>query len=80
EGLTASGLLVSREEAAVASELSGYRVAEVLVDEGAWVKKGQPLARLDDTLLKAQIDQQVANVQQQEVAAERAHAEADRVK
>lgn len=33
EGLTASGLLVSREEAAVASELSGYRVAEVLVDE-----------------------------------------------
>ena len=61
EGLTASGLLVSREEAGVASELSGYRVAQVLVDEGAWVTAGQPLARLDDTLLRAQIAQQRAN-------------------
>lgn len=80
EGLTGSGVLVSREEAGVAPELSGYRVAQVLADEGAWVKKGQPLARLDDTLLKAQIDQQAANLALQEVAAERAHAEADRVK
>jgi len=80
EGLTASGLLVSREEAGVTSELSGYRIADVSADEGAWVKKGQKLARLDDTLLKAQIDQQVANLNLQEVAAERAHAEADRVK
>ena len=79
-GLTASGLLVSREESGVATELSGYRIAQVLVDEGAWVKQGQPLARLDDTLLKAQIDQQVANVALQAVGAERAQAEADRVK
>lgn len=80
EGLAAQGLLVSREEAGVASELSGYRVAAVLVDEGDWVKKGQPMARLDDTLLKAQIAQQSANLEQQQVAADRAHAEADRVK
>ncbi len=80
QGVTASGLLVSREEAGVASELSGYRIAQVLVDEGAFVTKGQPLARLDDTLLQAQIAQQKATVQQQEVAAERAHEEADRVK
>lgn len=80
EGLTASGALVSREESAVTSELSGFRVAAVLADEGQWVKKGQPLARLDDTLLRAQIAQQTANLHQQEVAAERAHAEADRVK
>jgi len=79
-GLTAQGLLVSREEAGVASELSGYRVAAVLADEGDWVKKGQPLVRLDDTLMKAQIAQQTANLEQQEVAAERAKAEADRVK
>ena len=43
-GLTASGLLVSREEAAVSSELSGYRVARVFVEEGAYVRAGQPLA------------------------------------
>jgi HlyD family secretion protein len=80
EGLTASGLLVSREESGVSSELAGYRIAQVLVDEDAWVKKGQPLARLDDTLLRAQIAQQEANLAQQQVAAEKAHAEADRVK
>ena len=79
-GLSTSGVLVSREEAAVNSELSGYRVAKVFVEADATVQAGQPLAQLDDTLLKAQIAQQVANVQQQTVAAERARAEADRVK
>ncbi len=79
-GLTASGALVSREEAGVASELSGYRVAEVYVDEGDWVKRGQSLARLDDTLLRSQIAQQQANLDQQTVAGQRAEAEADRVK
>ena len=78
-GLTASGLLVSREEAAVSPELSGYRVARVFVEEGAYVRAGQPLAQLDDTLLRAQIDQSQANVQLQEVAAAKADAEAKRV-
>jgi HlyD family secretion protein len=78
-GLAASGVLVSREEAGVASELSGYRIAEVLVDEGAAVTKGQVLARLDDTLLRAQIDQSRAQLAQQQVAADRAEAEAKRV-
>ncbi len=79
-GLEASGLLVSREEAAVNTELSGYRVSQVLVDQGAHVAAGQPLARLDDTLLRAQVAQQRAVVNQQKVAGERAQAEADRVK
>jgi HlyD family secretion protein len=79
-GLTASGNLVSREEAGVASQLAGYRIASVDVDEGAWVKKGQPLVRLDDTLLRSQIAQQQANLDQQIVAGQRLQAEADRVK
>ncbi len=79
-GLTASGELVSREEAGVASELAGYRVADVFVDEGAWVKKGQPLVRLDDTLLRSQIAQLQANLDQQVVAGQRLQAESDRVK
>ena len=33
-GLSASGLLVPREEAAVTTQLDGYRIAEVLVDQG----------------------------------------------
>ncbi len=79
-GLIASGLLVSREEAGVAAELSGYRVSQVYVEEGASVRRGQPLARLDDTLLRAQIDQARASLAQQQVAADRAEAEAVRVR
>lgn len=78
--LTASGALVSREEAAVAPELSGYRVAQVFADEGDFVRRGQQLARLDDTLLRSQIDQARASLAQQQVAAERAEAEAERVR
>jgi len=78
-GVTASGLFTPREEAAVAPELSGYRVAQVLAEEGDLVARGQPLARLDDTLLQAQIEQARANLRQQQVAAERAAAEAARV-
>ncbi len=78
-GLEASGVLVSREEAAVNTELNGFRVAQVLVDQGAQVAQGQPLARLDDTLLRAQIAQQRAVVAQQKVAAERSAEEAKRV-
>lgn len=78
-GLSASGLLIPRLEAAVSTELSGYRVAQVFVDQDASVKAGQPLARLDDTLLRAQIAQQKAMVDQQKVAAERQDAEAERV-
>lgn len=78
-GLTVSGRLVSREEAAVASQLSGFQVARVLADQGDYVRKGQPLATLDDTLLRADIAQQRANLVQAQVAAERATQEAQRV-
>jgi HlyD family secretion protein len=78
-GLTASGVLIPREEAAVTTELNGYRVAKVFVDQDAWVKQGQPLVQLDDTLLRSQIAQMSAMVAQQQVAAERAADEAKRV-
>ncbi len=77
--LTASGLLVPREEAAVGSELSGFRVADVLVDEGAAVKQGQVLARLDPGLLMAKIAQAEAGVAQAKAQAVQARAEAARV-
>ena len=70
-GMTVSGLLVSREEAAVGSDLSGYRIARVDVEQGAWVKKGQPLVELDDSLLRAQIAQQQATTEQAEDQAKR---------
>jgi HlyD family secretion protein len=70
-GLDASGLLVSREEAAVNADLSGYRVAKVYVDQGVYVKAGQPLVQLDDSLLKAQVAQQAAQTEQAEDQAKR---------
>ena len=77
--LTVSGILTPREEAAVTSELSGYKVAQVFVDQGDWVKAGQPLAQLDDTLLRSQIAQQTAVVTQQVLAAERSESQAKNV-
>jgi len=80
-GLESSGLLVSREEAAVYAEtpLGGYRVARVYVEPDAHVVMGQPLVQLDDTLLRAQIAQQAALVAQQKVAADQAEEQARHV-
>ena len=78
-GLSASGRLIPREEVAIAPELSGYRIARVLVEEDARVGAGQVLAVLDDTLLRSQIDQARAQLSQQQVAYERARMEAGRV-
>ena len=79
-GLIASGSLIPREDTAVFSDLNGYRVSQVFVEEGVWVAGGQPLAQLDDTLLRSQVEQQAALAAQLAVQAERAEAEADRVK
>lgn len=79
-GLIASGPLVPREEIDIFPQLTTYRTIKVLADEGTWVRAGQPVALLDDTLLRAQLAQQAALAQQQNVLAERAEAEADRVK
>ena len=70
-GVTASGVLMPREEAAVSSELPGYQVSKVYVDVQAWVRQGQPLVQLDDALLRAQIAQQAATTAQAQDAAKR---------
>lgn len=79
-GLVASGSLTPREDTAIFPQINGYRVTDVLVDEGTTVKAGQPLVRMDDTLLRAQLAQQEALAKQQQVEARRADAEAARVK
>jgi HlyD family secretion protein len=69
--ISASGDLVPREEAAVMPEVTGFRVARVLVDQGAWVRRGQTLAQLDSTLLQAQLAQAQAQAAQAEDQARR---------
>jgi HlyD family secretion protein len=78
--LAASGNLIPREEAAVLPEVTGYRVARVLVEQGAFVRAGQPLALLDSALITAQLAQQNALAAQAAVQAEQAESQAARVK
>lgn len=78
--LSASGDLLPREEAAVLPEVSGYRVARVLVDVGDTVKAGQTLVQLDNTLIQAQVAQAEAVAAQAEVQAQQAEEQASRVK
>lgn len=71
-GVTVSGVLVAREEAAIGSELAGYRVLRVLAEEGDTVRRGETLALLDPALLGGEIARA-------EVADERARSEYRRI-
>jgi len=51
--LNASGYVVARRVATVSSKVTG-RIAEVLIEEGAQVRKGQVLARLDAATARAE--------------------------
>lgn len=50
--LNASGYVVARRLATVSSKVTG-KIAEVLIEEGAAVKEGQVLARLDGSMTQA---------------------------
>lgn len=60
--ITASGDIVAWNEVVVGAETGGLTATQVLVDEGAWVRQGQPLVQMNDALLRAQLRQQEANV------------------
>lgn len=70
-GLVTNGVFQAREEAVAGSEVQGYRVARVYADVNQWVRRGQTLAQLDDTLLRSQIAQQRAVAAQAEDQAKR---------
>ncbi|GIK49142.1 MAG: efflux RND transporter periplasmic adaptor subunit [Hyphomonadaceae bacterium] len=62
----------------VAAPASGVRILEILVDEGDFVRAGQPMARLDTNLAQAQIRAAQASVAEAESAAVRARGEYER--
>jgi HlyD family secretion protein len=78
-GIVTSGLLTPRNQVAVNPDLTGYRVSKLYVDEGAWVKAGQPLAEMDGSILQAQLDQQNAITAEQKANADQRVREAARV-
>ena len=76
--VTASGTISAWEEVPVGAETGGLTATAVYVDEGRYVRQGQPLVQLNDALLKAQLRQQQAAVQSAEANAARDQAALDR--
>lgn len=68
--LTATGFVVARRRATVAAEVTG-RVKDVLVEEGQFVKAGQLLAVLDESVRSKELD-----VMRERVGVARASADA----
>jgi RND family efflux transporter MFP subunit len=66
ERITASGSVEAWEEMPLGVEISGQRIAEVLVEVGDVVEAGQPLLRLDTRTLTMQLRQAEAQLAQAE--------------
>ncbi|MET3835975.1 RND family efflux transporter MFP subunit [Brevundimonas sp. UYEF29] len=76
--VTASGTVSAWEEVPVAAETGGLTAVAVYVDEGSYVRQGQPLVQMNDVLLRAQLRQQQAQVQLAEANVARDNAALDR--
>lgn len=61
--VTASGSVSAWEDVPVGAETGGLNAVAVYVDEGSYVRQGQPLVQMNDALLRAQLRQQQAAVQ-----------------
>ncbi len=78
-GLVTSGLLAPQQQVEISPDLAGYRVSKLYVDEGQWVRAGQPLAEMDGSILQAELDEQLAQVAALRATAQARQAEAARV-
>ncbi|TPO21508.1 efflux RND transporter periplasmic adaptor subunit [Mesorhizobium sp. CU2] len=76
--ISATGTVAAWQEATIGAEENGLRLTEVLVQEGDHVKLGDVVARLEDTLLKAQLAEQKAAVAQAQATLESAQSAAAR--
>lgn len=76
----ATGSIAAWQEIIVAPETGGYRIAELMVDVGDHVKRGQLLARLADDSLKADLRKQQATVAQARANLEQATSNLQRAK
>ena len=61
--VTASGTVSAWEEVPIGAETGGLTATAVLVDEGSYVRQGQPLVQLNTAVLSAQVRQQQAALQ-----------------
>jgi RND family efflux transporter MFP subunit len=80
QSLQASGPVSAWQEIIVSPETGGLRIAELLVDVGASVKRGQLLARLADDSLKADLRKQEAALAQARANLEQALSNVQRAR
>ncbi|MDK1494573.1 efflux RND transporter periplasmic adaptor subunit [Sinorhizobium sp. 7-81] len=80
ETVPASGWLKPWQEAVIASEMSGLRITEVLVDVGSVVTKGQTLVRLSRESILADLRKQAAAVETAKANLAKAKANAERAR
>jgi RND family efflux transporter MFP subunit len=78
ESIDASGAIAPWQEASIRSLLTGERLAQVEVDIGSVVKRGQLLARYDTTMLKAVAAQSAAALAQAQASAQQARTNESR--
>jgi len=64
--VTANGSIHAWQEVVISPEVGGYRVAEVYVDVGDQVSKGQELVHLSTALLEAELASRQATLKQRE--------------
>lgn len=64
----ATGSIFAWQEVVIGAEVGGYRVAEVLVDVGSRVTRGQPLVQLSTDMLQAELDSRRAALRSAEAA------------
>lgn len=79
-GVAANGNVSAWQEAIVGTEANGMRLAEVLVNVGDVVRKGQVLARFDGTMVQADLAQSRAAVAEAEAHLAEAAANAQRAR
>jgi len=78
--LSANGSIAAWQEAIVGAELNGVRLAEVLVNVGDMVERGQLLARFSDDGISAEVTQQKAAVAEARAALSEAQSNAERAR
>lgn len=66
DALLVNGSLSPWEDLSIGSEAAGLAITRIEVEEGDWVRAGQPLAKLDDALLQAQLRQADAQIARSE--------------
>jgi len=78
--VTVNGSIFAWQDVIIASEVGGYRVAEVKVDVGDRVKRGQVLVELSTALLEADVATKQAVLKQREAELVNAESSLDRGK